>query len=316
MQDVGGMTSGSSEPQGLIGAIEAGGTKFVLALAAPDGALLAQERLPTLTPEETMPQVVAFFRDAAARHGPIVGLGVASFGPVDIDPTSAGYGTITSTPKPGWSGMRFHDWLAPLGVPLRVDTDVNGAALGEWMAGAGRGCRTVAYTTVGTGIGTGVVHDGRSLAGFTHYESGHIRVAHDPAHDPFPGTCPYHGDCLEGLACGPAIAARYGMPFEEMVDPTAAVGLIAGYLADLATALVLLHAPDRLVFGGGVMKAPGMLAALRRETELRLGKYVSGPAGEPGLENYIVAPGLGDLAGITGAVALGRMSVAQERARS
>ena len=112
------------------------------------------------------------------------------------------------------------------------------------------------------------------------------------------------------------IAARYGMPFEEMVDPTAAVGLIAGYLADLATALVLLHAPDRLVFGGGVMKAPGMLAALRRETELRLGKYVSGPAGEPGLENYIVAPGLGDLAGITGAVALGRMSVAQERARS
>ena len=296
---------------GPIGAIEAGGTKFMLALAAPDGSLLETTRLPTLTPQETMPQVVEFFRAAAARHGALCGMGVASFGPIEIDPRSPAYGTITHTPKPGWSGMRFADWLAPLGVPITVDTDVNGAALGESLAGAGQGCGTVAYTTVGTGIGTGVVTAGRPLAGFTHFESGHIRVPHDRTADPFDGICPYHGDCLEGLACGPAIAARFGASFEELADPAAAVALIAGYLADLAANLVLLHAPDRLIFGGGVMKAPGMLEALRAGTEQRLAGYASGPAGEPGLVRYVVTPALGDLAGITGAVELGRLSVAQ-----
>lgn len=296
---------------GLIGAIEAGGTKFMLALAAPDGTLLETQRLPTLTPDETMPQVVDFFRAATAQHGAISGLGIASFGPLDIDPRSAGYGTITSTPKPGWSGMRYQDWLAPLDVPIRVDTDVNGAALGEWLSGAGRGCHSVAYTTVGTGIGTGIVSGGRPLAGYTHFESGHIRVPHDRTLDPFAGSCPYHGDCLEGLASGPAIAARYGMAFEELPDQAPAVALIAGYLADLAANLVLLHAPERLIFGGGAMKAPGMLASLRAATERRLAGYVAGPAGEPGLASYVVAPALGDLAGITGAVELGRLSVAQ-----
>lgn len=294
----------------LIGAIEAGGTKFMVALAAPDGSLLEQDRLPTLTPAETMPAVIDFFQRATARHGAMAGLGVASFGPVDIDPASPAYGTITTTPKPGWSGMNFHAWLAPLGVPLKVDTDVNGAALGEWLAGAGQGCRTLAYTTVGTGIGTGVVHNGKSRSGFTHYESGHIRVPHDRQRDPFKGICPYHGDCIEGLASGPAIVARFGASLSELADPAPAVALIADYLADLAANLVLLHAPDRLVFGGGVMKAPGMLDALRRATAARLGGYISGPAGEPGLGQYVVAPGLGDLAGITGAVALGRMSIA------
>ncbi|HEY6870518.1 MAG TPA: ROK family protein, partial [Novosphingobium sp.] len=206
---------------------------------------------------------------------------------------------------------RYQDWLAPLGVPIRVDTDVNGAALGEWLAGAGQGCHSVAYTTVGTGIGTGVVSGGHPLAGFTHFESGHIRVPHDRALDPYAGCCPYHGDCLEGLASGPAIAARYGTPFEELPDQAPAVALIAGYLADLAANLVLLHAPERLIFGGGAMKAPGMLEALRQATEQRLAGYVAGPAGEPGLTNYVVTPALGDLAGITGAVELGRLSVAQ-----
>lgn len=299
---------------GPIGAIEAGGTKFVLAIAAPDGTLLETARLPTLTPGETMPQVVAFFTAAAARHGALAGIGVASFGPLDINPASPAYGTLTTTPKPGWSGTRFQDWLAPLGAPVRVDTDVNGAALGEWLAGAGRGCATLAYTTVGTGIGTGIVRHGRPLAGYTHYESGHIRVPHDRLADPFAGTCPYHGDCLEGLASGPAIAARYGCRFEDLPDPAAAVELIAGYLADLAANLVLLHAPDRLIFGGGAMKAPGMIEELRRATAARLGGYVSGPAGEPGLAEYVVAPALGDLAGITGAVELGRLSVAQRAA--
>ena len=290
----------------LIGAIEAGGTKFVVALARANGTILAQDRLPTLTAAETLPQVAAFFRAAVAAHGPIGGFGIGSFGPLDVDPASSAYGTITTTPKPGWSGARFHDALAEFGAPLVVDTDVNGAALGEWQAGAGQGCTTLAYTTVGTGIGTGVVHAGRPLAGFSHYESGHIRVPHDLARDPFAGICPFHGDCLEGLAAGPAIKARYGQSLDAMADCTAAVDLVASYLADLAANLILLHAPDRLIFGGGVMKAPGLLPALRRLTEARLAGYIAHPRLDPGLETYIVGPGLGDLAGITGAIELGR----------
>ncbi len=295
----------------LIGAIEAGGTKFVLALADPAGRLVAETRLPTRAPGETMSEVIRFLRDAAAAHGKLSGIGVASFGPLDVAPASPAYGTITTTPKPGWAGTSFVEWLAPLGVPIRIDTDVNGAALGEWQAGAGQGCRTLAYTTVGTGIGTGVVQEGRPLAGFSHFESGHIRVPHDTARDPFPGLCPFHADCLEGLAAGPAIRARFGTSLDELADPAAAVELVAGYLADLAATLVLLHAPDRLIFGGGVMKAPSLLSRLRHHTIQRLAGYVVHPRLDPGLERYIVGPKLGDAAGITGALALGRQAIAQ-----
>ena len=294
----------------LIGAIEAGGTKFVMAVAQPDGTVLAQARLDTEVPEITLPRVLEFFRTAAARHGPVGGIGIGTFGPADIDPASPTYGAITRTPKPGWAGASYLEWLAPLGVPMIVDTDVNAAALGEWQAGAGQGTGTLAYTTVGTGIGTGVVRQGRPLGGFTHYESGHIRPRRDPARDPFAGTCPYHGDCLEGLACGPAIKARYGQSLDQMEDTGAAVDLLGDYLSDLAVSLVLLHAPDRLIFGGGVMKAPGLLASLRAQTERKLAGYVAHPRLDAGLASYIVAPGLGDLAGITGAIALGRQAMA------
>lgn len=295
--------------QRLIGAVEAGGTKFVAALAREDGTVLAQTRLPTETPATTFPALADFFAAASAAHGPIAAFGVASFGPIDIDPASPAYGTFTTTPKPGWAGARFHDALSRFGAPIVVDTDVNGAALGEWQAGAGQGCRTVAYTTVGTGIGTGVVRDGRPLMGISHYESGHIPMARDAARDPFPGHCPYHGDCLEGLAAGPAITARWGQSLSQLGSPDDKVDLIAGYIAQLATALVLLHMPDRLIFGGGVMKAPGLLDAVRRETQRRLGGYVQHPALDAGLERYIVLPGLGDEAGITGAIALGRQAL-------
>ena len=145
-----------SEQRGLIGAIEAGGTKFICALARPDGTILARARIDTRTPVECFPEVAEFFREAQATHGAISAFGVASFGPIDIDPTSAAYGTFTTTPKPGWQGARFHDVLDPFGVPFVVDTDVNGAAIGEWLAGAGQGARTLAYTTIGTGVGTDI----------------------------------------------------------------------------------------------------------------------------------------------------------------
>lgn len=296
--------------QRLIGAIEAGGTKFVLALAREDGTVLVETRIATRTPAECFPEMASFFREASTVHGPIAGFGVASFGPIDIDTASPTYGMFTTTPKPGWSGARFHDALGEFGVPIAVDSDVNGAALGEWLAGAGQGCTTLAYTTVGTGIGSGVVHRGKSLLGFSHYETGHVPMAHDPVRDPFPGHCPYHGDCLEGLASGPAIEARWGQSLSQLGAPTDKVELIAGYIAQLAAVLVLTHMPDRLVFGGGVMKTPGLIEALRRATEARLGGYIQAPQLDPGLERYIVLPGLGDAAGITGAIELGRQALA------
>ncbi|MFM6933757.1 MAG: ROK family protein [Novosphingobium sp.] len=295
--------------QRLIGAVEAGGTKFVLALARENGDILAETRIATRRPEECFPEMTAFFRNAAGAHGAISAFGVASFGPIAIDPASANYGRFTTTPKPGWAGARFHDALGEFGAPIVVDTDVNGAALGEWAIGAGQGCRTLAYTTIGTGIGTGVVRDGRSLAGFSHFEAGHIAVARDPAIDPFPGRCPYHGDCLEGLASGPAIEDRWGTSLSKLASPAEKVELIAGYLGQLAANLVLLHMPDRLVFGGGVMKTPGLIEALRSATERRLGGYVQAPQLDPGLERYVVLPGLGDEAGITGAILLGKRAL-------
>lgn len=293
----------------LIGAIEAGGTKFVLALAHADGSILAEARIATRTPAECFPEMTAFFRNAAAAHGAIASFGIASFGPIDIDPASAAYGTFTTTPKPGWAGARFQDALGEFGVPIAVDSDVNGAALGEWLRGAGQGCTTLAYTTIGTGIGSGVVRAGKPLMGFSHYETGHIPIVRDPVRDPFPGRCPYHGDCLEGLACGPAIEERWGTSLSKLASPADKIELIADYVAQLAAVLVFTHMPDRLIFGGGVMKTPGLVEAVRRATERRLGSYVKASQLDPGLERYIVLPGLGDAAGITGAIALGRQAL-------
>ncbi|OYX63877.1 MAG: fructokinase [Novosphingobium sp. 32-60-15] len=298
--------------QGLIGAVEAGGTKFVLALATFDGEIVAHSRLPTNTPVETWPAMQEFFTQNSARHGPISAFGIASFGPIDIDPASAAYGTFTTTPKPGWSGARFHDALASFNAPIMVDTDVNGAAIGEWQAGAGQGCRTLAYTTIGTGVGTGIVRDGRSLMGISHFESGHIVPPQDFATDPFGGICPYHGNCIEGLASGPAIEKRWGRSLDKLLGEANAISLIADYIAHLASTLVLLHMPDRLIFGGGVMKAPGLIEAVRTATAEKLNGYVQHPRLDAGLTRYIVTPGLGDDAGITGAIELGRQALAAQ----
>lgn len=293
----------------LIGAVEAGGTKFVAALAQEDGLILARERIPTAHPDVTLSALRQFFQQSAAAYGRIAAFGIASFGPLDLDQSSPDYGAFTTTPKPGWSGVRYHDALASFGVPIALDTDVNGAALGEWLEGAGRGCRTVAYTTVGTGIGTGVVHDGRPLGGISHYEAGHIPVPHDRQRDPFPGTCAYHGDCVEGLAAGPAIERRFGTSLDKL--GAVQVDLVAEYLSHLASTLVLLHMPDRLIFGGGVMKTPGLIEALRKATEQRLAGYVAHPRLDAGLATYITTPQLGDDAGIRGAIALGRKALPQ-----
>lgn len=290
----------------LIGAVEAGGTKFVLALADEHGAIRKHARICTARPEATFPPLIAFFEAAAAEHGPIEAFGVGTFGPICLDPGSPEWGCLTTTPKPGWSGVSFPAMLAGFGAPVALDTDVNAAAVGEWLSGAGRGTGILAYTTVGTGIGLGLLHGGRPLAGITHYEAGHIRPPRAPR-DTFAGTCAFHRDCVEGLAAGPAIRARWGTSLDNLgPDET---DLIARYLAEYATTLVLMHMPERLIFGGGVSKAPGLIAALRRVTQERLEGYVAHPALDPGLERYIVPAALGDDAGIRGAIELGRRAL-------
>ena len=287
----------------LIGAVEAGGTKFVLALADEAGGIRAHARIPTETPEVTMRAMADFFRAAQAEHGPIGAFGIGSFGPIQLDQRADNWGAITTTTKAHWSGASYPQALAEFGVPLAVDTDVNAAALGEWIAGAGQGVASLAYTTVGTGIGGGVLRDGVPMMGIAHLECGHLRPPRVEG-DAFPGVCSYHGDCVEGLASGPAIMARWGASLDRLGEEE--LETIAHYLADYAAAMVLLHMPERLIFGGGVSKAPGLIPALRRLTEKRLAGFVDHTALDPGLERYLVAPGLGDDAGIRGAIELGR----------
>ncbi|MES2698868.1 MAG: ROK family protein [Pseudomonadota bacterium] len=285
----------------LICAIEAGGTKFLLAIANKGETIVDQARIATCDPAATFAQCSQWFAAAQDRHGSIGAFGVASFGPLDTNPASPAYGTITTTPKPGWSGASWRSALAAFGVPIAVDSDVNGAALGEWRYGAGQGKGCVAYTNVGTGVGTGVVHHGRTLGGLSHLEAGHVKPAR-VADDAWPGICPYHGDCLEGLASGPAILARWGHDLSAATPQQ--IGRVADYLAEYAMTLALTHMPEVMIFGGGVMKAPGLLAAVQHLTRAKLAGYVA--AYDRDLSSVIVAPGLGDLAGITGAIELGR----------
>jgi fructokinase len=289
----------------LLGGIEAGGTK-VLCAAARGGDVAAETRIPTTTPAETLAAVGDFFAGAAAVHGQLGALGVATFGPVDLRRGSPTFGRLLATPKAGWAGT---DWIAPLaarfGCPVAIDTDVGAAALAEALEGAGRGARTVVYATVGTGIGGGIAIDGRTHNGALHPEMGHIRVARHELDTAFGGVCPFHGDCLEGLASGPAIVARYGAPLEHLPTDHEAPRIVGHYLGQLAATALLMLSPERIVFGGGVMSREGLL----REVRLGAERFLNGYAGlgdAATLERTIVAPGLGERSGIVGALALAR----------
>src|SRR5688500_5656056 len=247
----------------LVGGIEAGGTKVVCAVGTGPDDVRAEARVPTTTPAETLGRVVAFFAEQAAR-APLAALGVACFGPIDLDPRSPTFGWITTTPKPGWRDVDVVGPLrAALRVPVAFDTDVNAAALAEQRWGAGQRLGTLVYVTVGTGIGGGAVVDGRPLHGLVHPEMGHVRVPHDRARDPFDGICPAHGDCWEGLATAPAIAARWGRPPETLPDDHPAWALEARYLALGLANLVLTLSPERVVLGGGVMARAALYPLVR-----------------------------------------------------
>jgi fructokinase len=290
----------------LCGAVEAGGTKFVCAAGCGPDDLPAIARVPTTTPAETLGRVVAFFRDVERDHGRLAAIGVASFGPVELRRDAARYGFITSTPKPGWADTDVAGPLrAAFGVPVGFDTDVNGAALAEGRWGAARDVDTFAYLTVGTGIGGGAVVGGVPVHGLVHPEMGHLRVPHDRVADPFEGVCPFHGDCLEGLASGPALAARWGAPAESLPPDHPAWALEAHYLALALHGLVCTLSPQRLVMGGGVMSQAGLLPLVRRALADSLAGYIRADALAGGLDAYVVPPGLGDRAGVLGALALG-----------
>jgi fructokinase len=280
----------------VYGGIEGGGSKWVCAVGAGPDDVRAQATFPTTTPGETLAHVADFF----LREGPVDAVGIGSFGPIDARLGSPTWGYITTTPKPGWAntsvGQEMH---RRLDVPVVFDTDVNAAALGEHRWGAGRGCRSLWYVTVGTGIGGGAVVDGKTLHGLSHPEFGHLRVPRDPAVDPFPGSCTYHGDCLEGLASGTALEARWGTPASE-IEADEAWDLEARYLAFGLLSVVAVLSPQRIIVGGGVAGRAGLLADVRAH----LSRLMNGYHGFEPSDDFVTAPALGSRAGVLGAIAL------------
>ncbi|MFZ5816996.1 MAG: ROK family protein [Bacillota bacterium] len=291
----------------LYGGVEAGGTKFVCAVGTGPGDLRAVERVPTTTPDETISRVIEFFR---RQPHPLAAVGVGSFGPVDPDPNSPTYGWITSTPKPGWRDTDLRGRLLDaLQVPVAFDTDVNAAALGEQRWGAARGLDTFLYLTVGTGIGGGAVVGGKLIHGLIHPEMGHIPVARRSDDTTFSGTCPFHGSCLEGLASGPAIERRWGARAESLPPDHPAWELQAHYLALGLASLICTLSPQRVILAGGVMQQGHLLPQVRQKVQAWLNGYLQSPAILERIDEYIVPPGLGDRAGVLGAIALAQAAV-------
>jgi fructokinase len=286
----------------VYGGIEAGGTKRVSAIGSGPDDIKETVIFPTREPEETIARAVEFF----ARNGPVAAVGIGSFGPIDIRHESATWGHITTTPKPGWGDIDIASALrAALDVPIALDTDVNAAALAEHRWGAAQDLDTFFYVTVGTGIGGGGMANGELLHGLLHPEFGHIRIPHDRDRDPFEGICPYHGDCLEGLASGEAIRARWGSAVED--GPGDGVWeLEAEYLASGLANLICTLSPQRIILGGGVMKEPRLLPLVRENVRRLLAGYIRTPELTDDLQDYLTAPALGDRAGVLGSLELAR----------
>jgi fructokinase len=289
----------------LLGGIEAGGTKFICALGTEDGDIRSQARFSTTTPNETIDKVLDFFRSQEGGSAEVAAIGIAAFGPLDLDPRSPAYGHITSTPKPGWAHTdllgRIRDGL---NVPVRIDTDVNAAALAEGRWGCAQALDSFVYLTIGTGIGGGGLVNGRPIHGLIHPEMGHIRVPHDRNADPFAGCCPFHADCLEGLASGPAMEKRWHARPETLPRDHPAWLLEAHYLALGLTTVICTLSPQRIILGGGVMQQEHLFPLIRANVVSLLNGYVQATEILDQIDRYIVRPGLGVQAGILGALAL------------
>ncbi|WP_044482406.1 ROK family protein [Paenibacillus antibioticophila] len=283
-----------------IGAIEAGGTKFICGVGNEQGEILERISFPTEAPETTLEQAVAFFRDKGVEA-----IGIGSFGPIDLDRSSPAYGRVTTTPKPGWAGFDFVGYMKRFfPVPVGFDTDVNAAVFGEAKWGAAQGLDSCVYYTIGTGVGVGVYAEGKLVHGLVHPEGGHVLTRRHPE-DPFKGVCPFHGDCLEGMASGPAIEKRWGVKGSELPDDHQAWEMEAFYLAQALSGVILLLSPKKVILGGGVMHQKQLFPLVRKLVARNLNGYVVAPDILDEMDNYIVPPGLGDNAGLCGALALG-----------
>ncbi len=290
--------------------VELGGTKCVCVLGDATGRIIETVRVPTTAPAATLAAIEAVLD----RWAPgFAALGIGCFGPIEVDPTATGWGHLAATPKPGWAGADVGARLkARYGVPTVLHTDVVAAALAEARWGAGRGLPSLAYVTVGTGVGVGIVSDGRPLVGFSHGELGHLRLAR-AAGDSWPGSCPYHGDCVEGLVAGPAIAARTGRTAENLTSDDPAWDLVVHTLGQLLHAIVVTAAPHRILMGGGVMAQAHLLPRVRAALEASLNGYIVHPLFGAGLVDYVATAGLGDRAGPSGALALADAAQAGRR---
>lgn len=297
----------NNEP--LYGAIEGGGTKFVCAVGTGPDDLRAEIRVETTSPEETLSRVVKFFHEQEAKFGRLASIGFACFGPLDPNPASPTYGHILPTPKPGWTNANVVGMLKDaFNIPIVFDTDVNGAALGEWHWGAAQGLDTFIYLTIGTGIGGGAYVEGKLLHGLIHPEMGHILLRHDRDKDPFAGTCPFHGDCFEGLACGGAMEKRWGQPGETLSAEHPAWDLEAEYVAQALTNYTLTLSPQRIILGGGVGSVPHLLPKVRARTRELINGYIQSSIILEHIETFIVNPGLGNRSGVLGAIALAKQA--------
>lgn len=290
----------------VFGGVEGGGTKFNLIVGTGPDDIIDELRIPTTTPEETLAHVIEFFE--RPRDGlTLSALGVASFGPIDLDPASPTYGHVTTTPKPYWKGADVVGRLrGALGIPVGWETDVNAAALGEQRWGAGKDADPLVYLTVGTGIGGGAIVRGQPVHGLLHPEMGHLILPTIDG-DTFPGICPYHGRCLEGVASGPALRARLGKPAEETSPDDPVWDLEAHYLAIGLLSIVYVLSPRRIVVGGGVPSTPGLLDRVRSYMLRLNGRYMARPALTEEIDSYVVAPALGGRSGVMGALELARL---------
>jgi fructokinase len=292
----------------LFGGIEAGGTKFVCAVGSGPDDLRNEVRFPTTTPEETIGQAIAYFEEQAKQES-LSAIGISSFGPVDPNPDSPTFGYITTTPKPGWAHTDFAGVIGhALGVPVGFDTDVNGAALGEFRWGAAQGLDTFIYLTIGTGLGGGGLVNGKLIHGLIHPEMGHIRPQRHP-HDDYPGACPFHGDCLEGMAAGPALEGRWGQRGETLPVDHPAWEIEAHYLAMGLVNFICTLSPQRIIMGGGVMEQAQLFPLIRQKVQALLNGYVQSPSILEQIDKYIVPPGLGKRAGVLGAIALAQQQL-------
>ncbi len=292
---------GTGRGGALLGAIEGGGTKFVCAVGR-DGVVLERTVVATTDAASTLAECLRFFEAAGGRHGAVQALGIGCFGPLQPRADAADYGRLLSTPKAGWSGVDVvGPFRASLRVPVVIDTDVGAAARGELAMGAGRGSASLAYVTVGTGIGGAVVPSVPGVHAL-HAEMGHLPVRRDARDGDFAGTCPFHGDCLEGLASGPSILARWGSPLSALPPDHPGRAMIGGYIGQLAAAIALLHSPEVLVIGGGVVADAQLLPQIHEAALARLGGYLPHLRDAATMQSFIRAPGLGADSAVTGAL--------------